>query len=689
MLGKLKEKIKKIKVRSIALRLVLIFGAVIVVSLLLLGIFAIELIEVNTTNRAYDNLLNTARLEARNISTVVEGDLNYVQGIASNQIMDSSIEKLSEDAVVIREDIDNKLLEEAQRAGFLNFVYVYGDGQTYHINGNGFGGNVSSREYFTRAISGEPNVSDVLISGLDGEPILNYAVPAQGVNGERAILYGRKSGRYLSELASEFSFGDTGFMFILNKDGVVVGDGNEDAVVNQLNYIEFAEENGLNTLAVFIKDMINNGHGIGEYSWFDNETQFVAYHDIEGTNWVVGVGMEQSELLKEVNRVKDSVLLVMLGAISIISVIVYISSKVITKPIIVVGSDLNSIKNGDLTVNNSDKFTSKADEIGGMAKSLKSMRDSLISFVVDVDNKGDSINDVANVVNRNIGKLGDGINDVLSTAQELSALMEENAAASEEISASADEIRNFGDQLLVNTESGMNRAIGIKQKSSEIKEDVELKAKDTGLVFKDKKEVLVKSVEDAKVVSEISILSGSILNIAEQTNLLALNASIEAARAGEAGRGFAVVADEIRKLAELSMKSVSKIQKVTEQVTSSVDNLTTNSTELIEFMGDLLEKDYVYMDNIAKDYEESGDEVYTIIKGFKDGIDNIMVSINEITSSINAVGLGNQEGAEGVSHITEEIENINASAIQIQKITEESVKTAAELKRRVSEYKVK
>lgn len=64
-----------------------------------------------------------------------------------------------------------------------------------------------------------------------------------------------------------------------------------------------------------------------------------------------------------------------------------------------------------------------------------------------------------------------------------------------------------------------------------------------------------------------------IKGISSQTNLLGLNASIEAARAGEAGRGFNVVAQEIRKLSNSSNESISKIENVIKNISTSINKI--------------------------------------------------------------------------------------------------------------------
>lgn len=67
-----------------------------------------------------------------------------------------------------------------------------------------------------------------------------------------------------------------------------------------------------------------------------------------------------------------------------------------------------------------------------------------------------------------------------------------------------------------------------------------------------------------------------IRRIAKQTNLLGLNAAIEASRAGENGRGFSVVASEVRKLANESNISVSRIDDMLNKFRSSVESVLQN-----------------------------------------------------------------------------------------------------------------
>ncbi len=93
-------------------------------------------------------------------------------------------------------------------------------------------------------------------------------------------------------------------------------------------------------------------------------------------------------------------------------------------------------------------------------------------------------------------------------------------------------------------------------------------------------QILNDSIKDVITISdEINDVSLFIKEIAEETKMLGLNAAIEAARAGEAGRGFGVVADEIRKLSAQSKSTVPKINKLTQDIKSKVEEASDKSKQ--------------------------------------------------------------------------------------------------------------
>ncbi len=106
-------------------------------------------------------------------------------------------------------------------------------------------------------------------------------------------------------------------------------------------------------------------------------------------------------------------------------------------------------------------------------------------------------------------------------------------------------------------------------------------------------------------ISEIGVIVEVIDNIADQTNLLSLNAAIEAARAQEHGRGFSVVAEEVKKLAEESARSTSRIAILVREIqrnTSMAVSATQKGAEevdsgvkAVQVAGDSLDKIYEYV----------------------------------------------------------------------------------------------
>ncbi len=166
---------------------------------------------------------------------------------------------------------------------------------------------------------------------------------------------------------------------------------------------------------------------------------------------------------------------------------------------------------------------------------LASLADDLESAVIrvvgTVSSSAEQLTSTAQKLSANVDQTKSQAGAVTHAAEQASSNVQTVAAASEELSASIQEIN----RQIMESNSVAGDAVKIAEDTNESVENLALAARKVGDI--------VDLIQD----------------IAEQTNLLALNATIEASRAGDAGKGFAVVASEVKSLALQTARATDEI----------------------------------------------------------------------------------------------------------------------------------
>lgn len=179
--------------------------------------------------------------------------------------------------------------------------------------------------------------------------------------------------------------------------------------------------------------------------------------------------------------------------------------------------------------------------------------------------------------------------------------------------------------------------------------------------------LVVKEMEELKAdAQQMQDIIGLIGNVSGQTGLLALNASIEAARAGEAGKGFAVVASEISNLASQTDAATADINKIIENITKSIKEV----TNAVEKLLDSNRMQNQYVDSTAANFEmihKSTQEIVSQTGQLKEVVEEVTEANKQVIERIDNVSAVTEEVTASAS---ETLESCNQNLKSIEKMAD-------------------
>ena len=266
-------------------------------------------------------------------------------------------------------------------------------------------------------------------------------------------------------------------------------------------------------------------------------------------NWAIVAEVPEADMLAATKRTLATLWIAVTLAVGALAVVlVWVSQRMISRPLGDLTAALSYLADGDLT---HSFATQRRDEIGRLTQAMESFRLKLVSSIGAVSQSSDSIRMASS-------EIATGNQDLSSRTEQQASSLQETAASMEQLTGTVKQNASAAEQA--------------NQLASGASEVAERGGQVVGQVVQTMEGITQAS---RKIAEIITVVDG----IAFQTNILALNAAVEAARAGEQGRGFAVVAGEVRNLAQRSAQAAREIKTL---ISASLEQVESGSRQVGE-----------------------------------------------------------------------------------------------------------
>ena len=229
------------------------------------------------------------------------------------------------------------------------------------------------------------------------------------------------------------------------------------------------------------------------------------------------------------------------------------AARAIANPIRLAADAAEKVAAGDLTAQVSSR---RSDELGRLLTSIATMVQNLSALIRQVKGSGDQLASTAS--------------QITAAAEQQEQISNSFGMAGSQIASSVSQISATSAELLgtmTDVAAAVDATAAVADRG---RDDLRQMEETMQLLTAATESVSAKLALIAERTSNIGSVVTTITKVADQTNLLSLNAAIEAEKAGEYGLGFAVVSREIRRLADQTAVATLDIERIVEEMRSSV-----------------------------------------------------------------------------------------------------------------------
>lgn len=667
---------KKINFKSISFKLMSGGCLIALIPLLVIGWISITKSTTALLNVGRDSLKEQAHVIASLVNTNLKLQIEAAALIASGEhivtvlkkVKEKGLDGASEDLSLLRPEMKKafKALDESYLGIFVTDekgLLLTGElesGKEYK------GANIATRGYFQEAKkTGHATSGEIVRSKATGNLIYVVCAPVLSNSNEFLGVFGISvKAKFLVEIVSGIKHGETGYGWMVNKDGVFISHPNEKNLLS----LELKNLSGMEEIT---RSMLNGEQGVQGYV-FKGTTKIAGFAPVPIKGWSVALTQDEDEFLKAPHEIRNYIVLIFLLVAVVVIFTILFASKAITNPINSAAAGLKDIAEGEGDLTTRLQVVTQ-DEVGQLAGSFNAFIEKLHQMITDISqgvetlsSSSTEMSSIAEDMSKGSEQTSSKANTVAAASEEMTVNMNSVAAAMEQSSTNLNTVASAAEEM----NSTITEIAQNAEKARDITQNAVSKANES-------KEIMNELSESANAIGKVV---ETITDISAQVNLLSLNATIEAARAGEAGRGFAVVANEIKDLAKQTSSASMDIKEKIESIQSSSEGSLSSIEEISKVISDVND----IVSTIATAVEEQSSATSEIAEN----ISQASSGIEEVNSNVNQSSTVASDITKDISDVNQSSNEIAERSNQVKLSAEDLSKLAARLDEMVRRFKI-